>query len=710
MQLFICSCHGEIELPQAIDFGRDVTVHLHEALCSDEGKKEVAKSVANDRKLVIAGCSPRIVEKFFSDLDPETVNIREQASFVGHGWTKMQALIQGAVEKMRVSTPPSEKEFPLTQRSALVIGAGVAGMEVARLVAESGFDVNLVESKPFIGGTVSALDRLYPRGTPNSHTLYPLINRVASNPRVRIFSPATVETISGQPGAYSVGLKVAKRGVRGCTLCGRCEDVCPVDVEDDGLMRKAIYYVPTHPDSYAIDFENCTLCGKCKEICPAEIDLDPSKEDLELTPGVIVCATGLYPFDPTGVKEYGYGRLDRVLTTLEFERKVASGEIDFKSVVIVHCAGSRDEKYLPYCSKICCLIGLKEAKLAKDAFPDAEVYVSYIDLRSTTEDFYRNLRDTYGVNFIHGKPAEVFPRNGKLVVKTEDSSIGELLEIEADYVVLSTGFVPDEDLLVKLGFRADGTFPEEYVHSSLSVDAHPRGVYFAGSAGSPQNATESVINAREVASFVTSFLSQESVAWNLPVARIDRDICGGASCSLCIRTCPYQALYAADEEVRVNEATCMGCGICSASCGVGASQLEGSSDEELVAQLSGMTTEGNIIALLCKWSAYNAADQAGYDHLHYPENVRIVRVPCTGRIDPQLILHAFALGAKGVLVAGCYPDGCHYSSGNFRARRRIGLTREFMKNMGMDPERLRVEWIGINESKKLTDILSSMDS
>lgn len=709
MELFVCNCRGEIKIPEELDFGRDVTVHIESSLCSEEDRARVESKLKEGSKLIIAGCSPRIVEKFFSDYQPEIVNIREQAHFIGHGWEKMKELIQGAVEKVRVSKPLSAKEFPVLHKSALVVGGGVSGMEVARLVAQSGFDVYLVELTPFLGGMVSKLDRLYPKGTPNSHTLYPLINAMVRNPRVQILLNGEVGTVNGVPGDYSVKLKVAKASVKNCILCGKCEEVCPVEVDDDGLKRKAIYYQPTHPDSYVIDFKTCTLCEKCKEVCPAVINLNPGDEEIELSVGVIVSATGLYPFDPTRIKEYGYGKYDRVLTALEFERKVASGEINYDSVVIIHCAGSRDEKHLPYCSKICCLIGLKEAKLAKDRFPDAQVYVTYIDIRATVEDFYRNLRDTYGVNFINGKPAEVFERNGKLVVKTEDSALGELLEIEADYVVLSTGFVPDEELLKKLGFHSTLDFPEEYINSSLSIDSNPRGIYIAGSAGYPQNATESLIHAREVASFVNSFLSQDLVVSKLPVATIDKDVCGGVTCSLCVATCPYQALYKDDEEVKVNEGMCMGCGICAAACGVSANQLEGTTDQELMAQLNVIAGKDSIVAFLCKWSAYNAADKAGYERLSYPEAVRIVRVPCTGRIDPQLILRTFTLGAKGVLIGGCYPDGCHYSAGNFKVRRRVSLTKTLMRGMGVDPERVKVEWIGTNESRKLVDILTKME-
>ena len=189
MKLFICNCHGQMEIPQELDFGEDVTVHVESALCTEKGKKRVESILNHDEKMVVAGCSPRIVEKFLSEYEPEIVNIREQAFFVGHGWSKMRNLIEGAIQKVRVSKPVSKKEFPVVHKSALVIGAGISGLEASRLIAQSGFQVHLVEHDSFLGGVVSKLDRLYPKGTPNSHTLYPLVNAVAADPRLRQHCP-----------------------------------------------------------------------------------------------------------------------------------------------------------------------------------------------------------------------------------------------------------------------------------------------------------------------------------------------------------------------------------------------------------------------------------------------------------------------------------------------------------------------------------------
>lgn len=716
MNLFVCSCKGEIELPEGLDFGDGVTVSIHPHLCSEEGKRQVEEAVArNGGRPIIAGCSSRIAWKFFAQFDPEVVNIREQVAFPGHGPEKMADLIRGAVERVRVAEQIPRRSFELKNKSVLVIGAGVAGLEAARQIAGAGFKVYLAEREPFVGGMIAKLDRLYPAGTPNSHTLYPLVDEVVVQENVDILTNTCVEGVSGQLGDYSVKLRVQEMGTRDCTLCRRCEQVCPVTVEDDGVERKAIYYVPTHPDTYAIDWEHCTRCGECAKACEW-IDLGAGQKAVELSVDSILVATGLKLFEAGKIKEYGYGKYENVLTALEFERKVANGLIDPQRVVIINCAGSRSEDYLPYCSRVCCLIGLKEAKLIKDKNPRAEVYVSYMDMRSYghLEDFYTTLRDVYGVNFVQGRPAEVFGRNGRLVVKTEDIGLGENLQIEADCVVLSTGFVPDEELLDKLGVQTKGEFPHFYQDANLSVDSNPRGIHFCGSAIFPQAMGESIADARNVAFSVENMLSQGSVDIKTPVAQINSQICGEEGCQLCVSTCPYGAVElepggGEEFEVKVNLSLCMGCGICTASCGAGANQLAGFTDREVIAQLEGMVREGSIVCFLCKWSAYNAADKAGYERLGYPESTRIIEVPCTGRVDAQMILEAFSRGAKGVLVGGCYPDACHYVSGNLKAIRRSILADELIGQLGIDHRRLRIEWIGKQESRKLCAVLNEMN-
>jgi heterodisulfide reductase subunit A len=527
---------------------------------------------------------------------------------------------------------------------------------------------------------------------------------------VEILVSCTVKSVEGNCGDYKVKVMQRRNIVEGCTLCGKCVSACPVEVDDKGMMRKAIYYVPTHPDAYALDAQNCTKCGRCKEVCE-KINLEMEEEEKVLEVGAVVVATGLSPYDATLLTPYGYGKYEGVMTALEFERRVAYQDFMPKRCVIIGCAGSRDEAHLSYCSRVCCLIALKEAKLLKDKVPDAEVYLTYIDMRSygELEQFYTTLRNTYGVCFIEGRPAEVTQRDGHLVVHTEDLQLGRSLQIETDCVVLSVGFCPDKEVLDLLKIQTNNGFPTHYVHATRSSDSNLRGIYFVGAASFPKAVAECMAEAREVGGQVVSLLRRDEALFTTPVASINADICAQINCKICLSTCPYGAIKEEEEEkLSVDPSICMGCGICTATCAAGANELEGASTAQILAQIETLAKEGTVLALLCRWSAYPAADLAGYMQLRYPDEVRIVQVPCTGRVDGAMILKAFSLGAKAVLLGGCYPDACHYVSGNFKARKREMAVAELLQQFGIQKERVRIEWIGKAEAKKLVRILNQL--
>lgn len=707
MKVFLYDFGGEIRYPEDLSFGSDVEVIRLKDISTEEVRRIVGEALKTD-KIVFVGPSHRISERFLTDPDIKFVNAREHVSWVNHDPEKIRDLIAGSIEKVRNSGRIEKKRFPIKHKSALVIGAGITGLETSRQIAASGFKVYLIEKKPFIGGLVAKLDRLYPAGTPEAHVLYPLINEVVGNPNVEVLTNTVMEEVEGVVGDYRVKLNIKGNVVEG-KLPRECEEVCPVEVEDK-IPRKAIYYMPTYPEAYGIDFDACTKCGKCVEILP---DISLEERSIDINVGAIVVATGLKGYDAKKITEYGYGKYSNVYTKLEFERKFADGLIKPKKVVIVNCAGSRDKNHLPYCSRVCCMLGLKAAKLIKDTSPETEVYVSYIDMRSygVFEEFYNTVRETYGVKFIQGRPSEILEdSDGKLVVRTEDILLGKNLEIKADCAVLMTGFVPDTETLDKLGIHTGGRYPVEYVNSHYSTDSNPRGIFIAGSASYPKDVAEILINAANAPGGVVSILVRDYVEKKTPTARIDSRVCSEINCRICITACPYGAVQVKNDLVTVNEEVCMGCGICTATCAAGANQLEGYEEKGMLAQIAGMTKKDDIIAFLCKWSSYNAADKAGQERLSYPENVKIIRIPCTGRVSAQMILKAYESGAKSVLIAGCPPDACHYFTGNFKARKRVEALRGMIKQFGIDPETLAIEWIGKDESKKFVEIVTKLNA
>ena len=701
IRVLMCNCHNSVTLPD-LDLGAEVKVERFEDLCKHK------PTIAAEEKVVIAGCSPNLLEGIFPEANAEFVNIFELVLHVGHSLEKAKRMIAAAVEKIKETEPIKTKEFEIKNKKALVIGGGVAGIETAYQLSTGGLDVILIEKSPFLGGTVAQLDRLYPEGTPYSHTLMPLISKLHSRKNVTPMLRTTAVEVKGRTGDYQITLKTEPRGVIECIDCGKCIDVCPVEVSDNGKKRKAIYFLPTYPDQYAVDFESCTKCGECVKVCPGKIDLDEKSKNEAVQAGAIVVATGLHWYDVGKVEEYGYGRLQGVMKTLEFERSVASGVLHPKKVAIVYCAGSRDSKHLPYCSKICCLLGLKEAKLVKDRFPDAEVYVIAMDMRSygTFEYLYNKLREK-GVSFIKGKPSEIFKRNGRLVVRTEDLYTNELLEVEVDNVVLSSGFIPDDETFKKLNIRLDGNFPVLFENAALGNHELPRGIFTAGAATFPGGVAESLVDARKASHSVLSLLRADRIVTRLPQALVDDDLC--SVCRMCIGTCPYGAISVVDEKIKINEELCVGCGICTVTCPAYASQLEGWNHKGLYKQIDTLIEQGDLLAIMCRWSAYNATERAAQDRLTYGENVKIVRVPCTGAVDPSHVMLALNKGARGVLIGGCYPDACHYARGNFRAKAREAILHLNLESLGMDKNRVRLEWIGKDEAQKFLEIIEEMN-
>ncbi|OGC41229.1 hypothetical protein A2Y85_02145, partial [candidate division WOR-3 bacterium RBG_13_43_14] len=621
---------------------------------------------------------------------------------------KAKSLIIAAVEKMKAANPEQTKVFDIKNKDALIIGGGVAGIEVASQLAHNGINVNLIERTPFLGGMVASLDRLYPEGTPYSHTLMPHIANLLSSPNINYHFNTELSSIQGNVGNYSVMVSSRSRGVINCSNCGKCVDVCPVEINDAGKKRKAIYYIPTFPDTFAVDWDTCTKCGECIKVCEGKIELDDRRAERQINAGAVVVATGLNWYDLNKVEEYGYERLSGVMSTIEFERAVAAGTLKPKKVVIICCAGSRDSRHLLYCSKVCCFLALKEAKLVIDRYPNTQVYIAVMDMRShgTFEYLYNTVRER-GVSFVRGKPSEVIPRDGNLIVRTEDLYTNELLEIEADTVVLSAGFVADKITFGKLGIELNNDFPILFENAALGNTQLPRGIFSAGSATFPAGVRDTLIDARKAAFSVLNLLRQDNIITKMPNAVINEDFC--SVCKMCISTCPYGAISIIDEKIRVNKELCMGCGICASTCPANASQLEGFNVQALRNQISALIKRGDILALLCKWSAYNATDRAAYDKYSYPENVKIIRVPCSGAVDTSHIMEALVKGAKGVLIGGCYPHSCHYANGNFRAKTREQLLSLNLGLMGFDKKRVRLEWIGKDEAQKFVDIVMEMN-
>lgn len=349
---------------------------------------------------------------------------------------------------------------------------------------------------------------------------------------------------------------------------------------------------------------NCAICCECKQcetVCePDAIVHDLEDKILDFDVGAIVVATGYDLYDPERLKEYGFGRIPDVVTSLQFERLLSAsgptaGEVQRpsdgkvpKRIVFIQCAGSRDkENHLEYCSKICCMYTAKHALLYKHRVHDGEPIIFYIDVRTSGkgyEEFYNRVTDE-GATYIRGKVSKVYQDNGKIIVLGADTLSGKQVEVETDMVVLALGMIPkkgSEDVVRILKIQCDANAFLSEAHPKLKpVESQTAGIFLAGVAQGPKDIPEVVAQASGAASKAIGLLVQEKVAFEPTVAGVDEDLCSG--CGICVGVCPYSARELDREEniVKVVEALCQGCGSCSAACPSGAAQQRNLIDRQI---------------------------------------------------------------------------------------------------------------------------------
>ncbi len=416
-----------------------------------------------------------------------------------------------------------------------------------------------------------------------------------------------------------------------CIVCGACAQVCPTGhikmvIEDYKgkkpeftLGPKTAIYVPSMqavPRVPVIDTQSCIHfktggCETCAKVCePLAINYKMEDEIVEVDVGQILVVTGYGIFDATQMAQYGYGRYDNVYSSLEFEMLVNStgptgGKVVLKNgeepraVGIIHCIGSRDTNYHPYCSRVCCMYALKFAHLVHDR-TDAAIYQFYIDMRAFGkgyEEFYSRLLDE-GITMIRGKAAEIVeaPRlngsDGNLLIRCEDTLIGKFREIPVDMVILCNAMEPQRDSdtvrrLFSISKSPDGFFLER--HPKLDPTATTtEGVFIAGCAQGPKDIPDTVAQASAAAARILSLICKGEVEIDPVRAMVQDDYCSG--CRICNNLCPYGAIdFIVDKKLsHVNEALCKGCGTCVAACPSSAMTGHGFTDAQILAELEGL--------------------------------------------------------------------------------------------------------------------------
>jgi heterodisulfide reductase subunit A len=648
--VFVCECGPNIK--EAMDLDEVVTfvqglenVVMAKAfglLCAVDGQALIAKDIKEHdlTRIVIAACSPKEHEKTFKQclekagLNPfllQIANIREQCAWVVEdkalATDKAKAIIRAAVRRVAHHEPLEVKEIEC-QPHALVVGAGIAGISAALTLAQKHRKVYLVEKLPCIGGKVARYEDVFPSLECASCILDPILDEVLHNEHIEILTLTEVQEVLGFYGNFLVKVNQKARFVDTgtCIGCGACLETCPVKVKNEyneGLdERKAIYipYAGALPNVAAIDKKHCLrwqqeACSACREACPfGSITYEDTDQVRQLRVGAIVLATGFDLFDPARAPQYGYGKIEDVYTSLEFERLVNStgpteGKIVLRNgkvpekIALVHCVGSRSSKFHEHCSTVCCMYLLKFAHQVNSQLPDASMTGFYSDLclpGKRAQGFFNKISQEGHMEWMHMKDPdsiEITQVDEKTLIRFTDVT-GSPREVTADMVVLAPAMEGAKDAGAMAQIfdisqgAAEGFFAEE--NSQVApVSTAMEGIFIAGCAQGPKDIQSSVAQGQAAAGRILSRLVPgEKLALEAVTAEVDADLCCG--CKLCVGLCSYKAITCDNlkNNVAINKVLCRGCGVCAAACPSGAIKAHHFTDTEVAEEIKGLVRHG----------------------------------------------------------------------------------------------------------------------
>ena len=715
-----CSIGESLDIDQLVKVASDENkvpvCKVNHWLCSGESIDSIKKDIENEslNRVVIGACSQRFLSdvfKFDSKVLVDRVNLRENVAWTHKANdedTQMLAsdYLRMGIAKVKNSEPPEPLDKEINE-TILVVGGGVSGLTSALAAANAGNSVILAEKEDKLGGWLNKYHKVTPSAFPYSDPepthIEDLISEVESNKNIKVIKSCLIEKISGEPGNFSVNVKIK----------------------------------------------------------------NSSSETFKV--GAIVQATGWKQYNPEKLVEYGYGKIDKVITGVQLEEYIKNGSNNnilngkpIKSIAFIQCAGSRDEKHLPYCSSVCCSVSLKQALYVRKKYPDALIYIIYKDIRTPAhqEMFYKRVQNEDNIFLTKGDVGNITDAgDGMILIDVDDTLLGEKIQLKSEVVVLATGMVPSTKVdeiesvveqdshkestlngkkaaesaeagakILNLAYR-QGTdlptlkygFPDSH-YICFPYETRRTGIYAAGTVRSPMDITSSKNDAYGATLKAIQMLHAAKTGKAVHPRSGDQSypeffLQRCTQCKRCTEECPFGTLDEDDKGTPLpNLYRCRRCGICLGACPERIISFKDYSIQMVSSMIKAVEIpdefeeKPRILAFLCENDAYPSLDIVGKYRIQFDPNIRVIPVRCLGSVNVVWIADALSRGFDGIIMIGCkYGDDyqCHYIKGSELANKRMENVQEKLKQLVLEPERVQIKTLSIDEYKKIPEIFNN---